>query len=331
MGNEITIIDSKDFGLTEDKAIQITQSFLPKIAEFNGYIEVYNLIITEDITEETISKANSLRKKLVKVRTGIADVHKAEKAFYLASGKYIDALKNKHTLPVLQMEEKLEEVEQYFINIENERLKILQLNRIEILKPFEVENVENLRLNEMDDIVFESFLIGCKTKFEAKKEDENERLRNEKEENERKEAERLAEIEEQKRILAENKKLEAEKLAIQELAKVEREKAEQILANERKLANEKAILEANKMKALQDELESKAKVEREKAEQILLIEKQKIENEIKAQKAPLKTKMKNWVTSFSISESPIENEVTKEIESKFTAFKNWALTQIDKQ
>ena len=111
MKNEITIIDSKDFGLTEDKAIQITQSFLPKIAEFNGYIEVYNLIITEDITEETISKANSLRKKLVKVRTGIADVHKAEKAFYLASGKYIDALKNKHTLPVLQMEEKLEEIE----------------------------------------------------------------------------------------------------------------------------------------------------------------------------------------------------------------------------
>ena len=327
MENEITIINSKDFGLTEDKAIQITQSFLPKITEFNGYIEVYNLIITEDITDETILKANRLRKKLVKVRTGISDIHKTEKAFYLASGKYIDALKNKHTLPVVQMEEKLEEVEQYFINIENERLKVLQLNRIEILKPFEVENVENLRLNEMDDVVFESFVLGCKQKFNSKIEIEKERLRIIKEEQEKQESERLAQIEEQKRIVAENKKLEDEIAK----AKLEREKAEQVLANERKVANEKAILEANKMKALQDELEAKAKIEREKAEQVLLIEKQRIENEIKAQKAPLKIKMKNWVTSFSISESPIENEVTKEIESKFTAFKNWALTQIDKQ
>jgi len=34
----------------------------------------------------------------------------------------VDALKNKHTLPIEQMEEKLAEIEKYYENLEKERI-----------------------------------------------------------------------------------------------------------------------------------------------------------------------------------------------------------------
>jgi len=60
-----------EFGIEESKAVVINESFLPKLAERDGYIAVYENLLTKEITKEVCNEAATLRKKLVKVRTGI--------------------------------------------------------------------------------------------------------------------------------------------------------------------------------------------------------------------------------------------------------------------
>ena len=116
--NELVKVDPKEFGLEVKQGETIEKSFLPKIQERDAISTIYGQLITSEITPELCKQARELRLKLVKVRTGISDIHKVEKAFYRAGGLYVDALKNKHTTPVEQMEEKLFEIENYYINIE---------------------------------------------------------------------------------------------------------------------------------------------------------------------------------------------------------------------
>ena len=97
--SELILVDPKEFSIEEAKAKTIESSFMPKIVEFNGYKKVYQTIIESEISKENCKQAVDLGRKLVKVRTGIAEIHKTEKAYYLAAGRYVDALKNKLTEP----------------------------------------------------------------------------------------------------------------------------------------------------------------------------------------------------------------------------------------
>jgi hypothetical protein len=170
--NTELLVDPKEFGLEETKAKTIENSFLPKIVERDGFVSVYENLLTQELTQQVCVEAGNLRKKLVKVRTGIADIHKVEKAFYLASGRYVDALKNKYTLPIEQMEEKLSEIEKYYENQEKLRIEQLSLDREASLLVYEVENVKSFNLGTMTDEVWNSFFTGIKTNYEAKKESE---------------------------------------------------------------------------------------------------------------------------------------------------------------
>ncbi len=132
MNTQLTI-DPKEFGLDETQVVTIEQAFAPKIAERDGLIEVYQKVITSELTPELCSDAKQIRQKLVKVRTGIAEIHKTQKAFFLAAGRFVDAWKNKETAPVEQMEENLEKIENHFINLEKERILKLKAERLEKL------------------------------------------------------------------------------------------------------------------------------------------------------------------------------------------------------
>jgi len=46
-------------------------------------------------------------------------------------------------------------------------------------------------------------------------------------------------------------------------------------------------------------------------------------------KAPIKKQLKVWVDSFALPDTEIENATAKDIQSKFTAFKLWAISQIE--
>lgn len=187
------IIDPKEYGLEEKKAGTIESAFLPKKVETDGFVKVYESIINKEINESTCKEARELRLKLVKVRTGIRDIHTAEKAFYLASGKYVDALKNKLTIPIKQMEEKLTEIEKYFENQEKERAKQLREGREKQLEPYGTDTTF-IALDLMSDEQFADLLSKEKLSFETKKRQEEEL------EQARIERERLDKLETERRL-----------------------------------------------------------------------------------------------------------------------------------
>ena len=121
--------------------------------EFN---EITKLPIEE---KSTSLKAKELRLKYVKVRTGTADIHKQQKAFYLAGGRFVDGWKNAQLFASQGIEEKLEEIEKYAENTERQRIAQLQSEREGALTQYEVENISSLNLGLMSDDVWKSFLI----------------------------------------------------------------------------------------------------------------------------------------------------------------------------
>jgi len=288
------IIKASEFGLEEKQGQSIELSFSVKVAEKEALTLIYNSLITEELSPELCVKAKDFLKKLVKVRTGISKVHKVEKAVSLAYGRFVDALKNKHTLSVEQMESKVKEIVNYYDNLEKERIDELNKERYAFLMPYLDEEAIPLLLGKMDDEIFNNYFTGVKlmhkTKLEAEAKAEAERLalvekeRLEKieSENERKriEAENLKlkkEAEERERKileekLIEQKKAEKERLEREEKARVQLEKQNEILEAQRKEAQEKARIEAEKQAKIQAELQAKA----EKAE----IQKRKIAEEL---------------------------------------------------
>lgn len=338
MSTEIIKVNPEEFGLKQNEVATIEQAFLPKIQEREAIAAVYEQLITKELTPELCKEAKTVRLQLVKVRTGISDIHKTQKAFFLAAGRFVDAWKNKETLPVEQMEEKLSEIENYYINIEKER--IAKLNETRKAEAMQFTDYPAPDLGNMSDDVYTAYLNGLKVaheaRIEAERKAEEERLA-------KIEAERLEQIrireenarlqaeaeQREKEMAAERAKAEAERKAIEEKARKERESAEAILKAEQekarieaeKAAKEKAALEAElRAKAEKEAAELRAKQEAEKQAQI--------EAE-KAAKAPRKEKLTKWVDSFQIAE--FDNDATAaEITEKFNAFKKWATEQINK-
>lgn len=264
MTTEIVKINPAEYGLNEAQVQPIESAFMPKIVERDILKIIYEELITQELTPELCSDAKALRLKLVKVRTGIAEIHKTQKAFYLAAGRYVDAWKNKETLPVEQMEEKLEGIEKYFENLEKERKAKLREERLAELAKYEIDG-SLMILGEMQEEVWINFLAGAKLQYEQKKEAER-----------KAEEERLAAIE------AERKRQEEIRLENERLKK-EREELEAAQEKERKR------LEAEKAKALKAQKEAEAKMmeearaSREKLEAAQR-EKEKAEAELRAQK-----------------------------------------------
>jgi hypothetical protein len=170
MENQELVISPKEFGLEENKVKDIELAFLPKIEERNQYAKMYVDLLSKELTPEICEEAKDLRKKLVKVRTGIAAIHTTQKSFFLAAGRFVDAWKNKETEPVQQMESKLSEIEDHFENIERERIARIYDQRVTELKPFGILGLpENLGI--MDDNTYNLFLAIEKRNFEFEQEE----------------------------------------------------------------------------------------------------------------------------------------------------------------
>jgi len=198
-------VNPKDFGLEVKNVKGIEQAFIPKIIEKNALVPIYETLIKKELTEELSVQAKELRLKLRKIRTGIAEIHQTQKAFFLASGKFVDAWKKKETLPITQMEEKLVEIEKYAEIQEQKRLDKIQNERAEELSKY-VEDAHERRLADMEDDVWNAYLT-------AKKNEYNDRIAAEKQAEEDKKERLRLEEKERRRLEEENKKL----LALKEL------------------------------------------------------------------------------------------------------------------
>ena len=180
---KIEKLNPEEFGLQKAEATTIEKAFEPKIIERETLAGIYEELIKSELTPELCDEARSLRLKLVKVRTGIADIHRTQKAFFLAAGRFVDAWKNKETEPVTQMEEKLTEIEKHYENLEKERKAKLRTERLAELEKYETD-ATFVSVEDMNDQVWSSYLDGVKYQYEKRKEAE----RKEEEERQRKAA-----------------------------------------------------------------------------------------------------------------------------------------------
>jgi len=318
---ELQIIDPKEYGIEESKALELTTGLNPILEDRNALIEKFNEIKDFEVSTENTSIFKALRIGFQKNRTqGINEWHKSAKEVSLRMGQLLDAVKRNETKTNENYEAFLEEKEKFFENQEKERLSLLKIEREAFLRPF-VEVIPN-GLEDLDQDVFDSFL-------ETKKKAHLEKLEADRIEAERIEEARLAEIERQRLIEVENAKL-----------KKESEEKEKALEKERAETARIAKIEADKQAKIQAEKDAEIKKEREakeKLEEQIRTNREaqlKAETEAKAEadklsKAPVKKQLSVWVNSFELPTTEVDNEVSKEIIAKFEAFKKWSVTQIN--
>ena len=166
-------IDAKEYGLEESKAKDIIKAFVPVIEQMHELEPEFNSIKAMEISEDTCALAKKLRHKYVKVRTGSGKIHKAEKAFYLSGGRYIDAWKNAHLGVTTEIESTLKGIEEHYINIEKARIVKLEAERIEQLTPYGYISAENnINVGEINDQVWPGFLAGVKKVYADKLKEE---------------------------------------------------------------------------------------------------------------------------------------------------------------
>lgn len=261
------IIKAEDYGLEPKQAADITKSLSTILEERGILVEAYKDVVSLEISQENLSTFKALRLQIRDNRTkGIEKWHKTNKAYFLTGGRFVDAIKNKEVAENERMESKLMEAEKHFENLEIERVKKLNKERIDLVKPY-LEDSEHLHLSDMEQDVFEAFLLTKKNNHEAivkaEKERELERIAKEKEELERLEKQRLENVRLKKEAEAKEKELEKERLETEK-------KAEALL-------KEQAIKDA-KIKAEND---AKIKVEKEAREKLQAELKAKEDAEIK--------------------------------------------------
>lgn len=260
---------------TEQQEREINQAFSPIIDTFEALTKQYGLLVTKELSEDLCIEAKELRNQLVKVRTGIAKIHKSQKAFFLAGGKFVDAWKTKETEPVTQMESKLKEIENHFILLEEERYDKRFSERLALIHGFGIIITEPLKYmsEEMFQIYYDSKEKDYKLKQIELKQIEAERL------------EKIEEAKaEQKRIKDENEKLKTER--------AESEKKAQKEEADRKRIEDLRIVSENKKKATEEAERKKKEVIRLAKEKVILDAKNKVIAEQKAKTLALENKIK---------------------------------------
>jgi len=267
---ELIKVDAKEFGLEENKAKQISDQFKPMLDKMVELETEANEVFKLDINDpDTAKQAKQIRLKYVKVRTGTAEIHKVQKSFYLAGGKFVDGWKNAQLFASQGTESRLQDIEKHLENMESERLEKLDTERKEKLESIEAVFIPDglgSMTEEMFDSYFKGVELGAIAKKEAEKKAEEERISKEK-----------AELEERQRIAKENEQLkkEAEAKAKQDekerLERVEKERLEQLRRD---------TIEAERLgKEAEAEMKRKEVAEKLQAEQDAKIETERKEKE----------------------------------------------------
>lgn len=184
-------IEVSNYPLELSKVLQIQQSFVPKWeekTELEKDLKNFKAKYDKDgHNEETVQEAKDLAKRAQKVRTSTDKIHSAEKSFYWEGGKLVDAFKKAIHDPIKEHEAELKKITEKEKREEEARLAKLQEDRVAILSEY-VEDAEERKLNEMDDEMWEAYLMMQKKKYEDRLAEEK------KAEEEEKERQRLVDL-----------------------------------------------------------------------------------------------------------------------------------------
>jgi hypothetical protein len=247
MANEKLIIQEEGLKLIpESKAEKIKSAFEPMYTMLKNFESEYNGIMVDAlmvIDEQLIGRAKRLRLDIGKVRIASGKMKDKQKEYIKLEDKAIMGVHNTLVWAIKEHEDELKEIEKHFDNLEAERLKIVQSERVEKLSLY-VEDAEERDLSRMNDIEFSSLLAIKKKDYEDQIEAH-------------KEAERIAALNKarSKEMAAENDRLkrEAENDRLKELERkkafdaevleqtIKRKEAEKLLKS--KIAEEKKALD----------------------------------------------------------------------------------------
>jgi len=269
MKNEIATIDMAQYGLDEQKAALIRKDFdaVLKIAE--ELEESFNAVIVKEVTPEVSKEAKALRIKYMKVRTGLEEVRKARKAFYLSGGRAVDGLSAAYTHAVEGNEQRLKAIETHFEDMEKARIAKLEAERIEAASKFD-NDARLMKLGEMAEDVWKNYILGVELSYNHRKAAEQ------KAEEERKaaaeaEAARQAEIQNENARLREEAEKARKAANEQERIRAEEEadRKEKEEAERKERLREQALREAElaRIQAEHDEKMAKERKARELLEQ----------------------------------------------------------------
>lgn len=247
--SNIVKIDLEQYQIEPSKAKQIQTTFEPMVKMLDEFEAQCNEIFTEatnGITAEVSAKAKRTRLDIAKVRISADKARKEMKDEYLRAGNAIQGAYNILAWAVQDRENKLKEIEDHQLRIEQERLEKLQSERAEQLAPY-VEDAQERNLSGMDDDVWTAY-------FESKKKAYEDMI----------EAERLAEI---ARIEAE---LIAERSRVRELELAKYsdfvELTETVLGELEQSDFDKLLADAKAKKVAHEQEQAKIKAERERLE-----------------------------------------------------------------
>lgn len=180
MSEELVVVEQQEEVTFEQR---VEAAFMPKIVERNMLAGMYEELINKELTPQVCEEAKELGKKLVKVRTGIDGIHKTQKDYFLAGGRFVDSWKKKETDPVKQMEIELKKIARHFELIEEEKMQRIHESRKSQLEEAEALHIpENLAI--LSEEAWTQMLNGAKMFQESEKK--------------RKEEERLAKVESDK-------------------------------------------------------------------------------------------------------------------------------------
>ena len=225
---------------------EISLAFAPKKAEIEILQKSYTAMLGKPMSKELVKEARALRLKIKDARVAVGKIHTTQKAFFLAAGRLVDTWKNKESERCTQMEDRLEEAENYYVELEKKKMKELYDKRVLEVSPFTTAPAYNL--NTMDEATYQIYRIGLKAKYEedkrAAEEAEAKRLADEAE------AKRLAEIaqkekeENDRRIREENDRLRKQNEELERQQKeLERQRVNQELELKKKIEEQEAEIE----------------------------------------------------------------------------------------
>lgn len=217
---------------------------LALFSPFKAPFAAASLLLAEESAAKDPASARTLRLKLVKARTLIANVKDAAKADVLIASRVIDWYHNKAKAKIAEAEERLESIEKEAARAEAARKAALKMERESALKPYGINTAFYL-LSDMSEEVFAQLLESSKAAHEAKiaaaQKAEADRIEKEKADAEAKAAREQEAAAERERIRIENERLKREAAEREATAKAEREKAAAAIEKARR---EKAAIEA---------------------------------------------------------------------------------------
>ena len=325
---QVVSIETPELGqLDQSKAAKIRATFEPMaemLSEFESRYKALMATPIEQMTPELCADYKRFRLDVAKVRIATGKAKDKAKELLKLEDRAIMGVHNILVYSVKDMEDGAKEREDYFENLEFQRIESLRSERWAGLSQY--MEVEPQGLGQMDDDTYAMLFNGAKAahdaKVEAERKAEEERIAKEK-----------AEAEERERQRQENIRLKAEA-----------EAREKEIAEERRKQAEKEEAERKERERIQAEADAKLKAERdarEKAEAEIKARraaeekarKQAEADAKKAAKAPVKTRMKNAVNSLEmpILEGLSDSDAAfyAEIVAKHSGFKKWAIEVIE--